>query len=156
MKLSTKGRYGVKAMLDLALHSKEGHVSLKSIAERQELSENYLEQLFAGLKKAGLVRSLRGAQGGYTLSADSSDITIGAILRALEGSLAPVDCAHKDGGGGCCKADECVTKFLWDKISDSINSVVDSMTLKDLIDEHDKIKGANILNLNILDSEKIT
>lgn len=144
MKLSTKGRYGVKAMLDLALHSDEGHVSLKSIAERQELSENYLEQLFAALKKAGLVNSLRGAQGGYSLTAESSAISIGSILRALEGSLAPVDCAHKD-GGGCCRADECVTKVLWDKISASINSVVDSMTLKDLVEEHDKIKKANVL-----------
>lgn len=144
MKLSTKGRYGVKAMLDLALHSDESHVSLKSIAERQELSENYLEQLFAGLKKAGLVKSLRGAQGGYSLAAEPSAITIGSILRALEGSLAPVDCAQKD-GGGCCRADECVTKVLWDRISASINSVVDSMTLKDLIEEHDKIKKANVL-----------
>lgn len=131
-------------MLDLALHSDEGHVSLKSIAERQELSENYLEQLFAALKKAGLVKSLRGAQGGYSLATESSAITIGSILRALEGSLAPVDCAQKD-GGSCCRADECVTKFLWDKISASINSVVDSMTLKDLVEEHDRIKKANVL-----------
>lgn len=146
MKLSTKGRYGVKAMLDLALNSEEGHVSLKSIAERQGLSENYLEQLFAALKKAKLVNSLRGAQGGYSLAADPSAISIGDILRALEGSLAPVDCAHKDGGEGCCKADECVTKFIWDKISDSINNVVDSMTLKDLIVEHDRITHANIFS----------
>ena len=143
MKLSTKGRYGVKAMLDLALHSEEGHVSLKSIAERQGLSENYLEQLFAALKKAKLINSLRGAQGGYSLAAEPTAISIGAILRALEGSLAPVDCAHKDGGEGCCKADECVTKFIWDKISESINNVVDSMTLNDLIQEHDKIAHAN-------------
>lgn len=142
MKLSTKGRYGVKAMLDLAIHSEEGHVSLKSIADRQDLSENYLEQLFASLKKAGLVKSMRGAQGGYALAADTSAISIGAILRALEGSLAPVECSQMD-GIGCCRADECVTKVVWDKINDSINSVVDHMSLQDLVEEHNKIKAAH-------------
>lgn len=144
MKLSTKGRYGVKAMLDLALHANEGHISLKSIAERQSLSENYLEQLFASLKKAGLVKSLRGSQGGYSLAAEPATITVGAILRALEGSLAPVECVVEE-GEGCCRAEECVTKYVWEKIRDSINSVVDSITLLDLVDQHEKIRSNNNL-----------
>ena len=85
MKLSTKGRYGVKAMVDLAIHNSEGQIALKSIAERQEISENYLEQLFATLRKAGLVKSTRGAQGGYVLADKPEKITVGTILRALEG-----------------------------------------------------------------------
>lgn len=135
MKLSTKGRYGLKAMLDLAVHSCEGQVSLKSIAERQEISENYLEQIFAVLKKAGLVKSIRGSQGGYILSQSADKITVGSVLRALEGSLAPVDCVLEDDPSECKRAELCVTRIIWEKIRDSINEVVDSITLKDLVDE---------------------
>lgn len=135
MKLSTKGRYGLKAMLDLAVHSCEGQVSLKSIAERQEISENYLEQIFAVLKKAGLVKSIRGSQGGYILSQSADKITVGSVLRALEGSLAPVDCVLEDDPSECKRAELCVTRIIWEKIRDSINEVVDSITLKDLLDE---------------------
>jgi len=138
MKLSTKGRYGLKAMLDLAVHSQEGHVSLKSIAERQEISDNYLEQIFAILKKAGLVKSVRGSQGGYTLSQDADKITVGMVLRALEGSLAPVDCVLEDEPAECKRSETCVTRIIWEKIRDSINGVIDSITLQDLIDEYSK------------------
>jgi Rrf2 family cysteine metabolism transcriptional repressor len=138
MKLSTKGRYGVKSMLDLALHNGEGPIALKSIAERQEISENYLEQLFATLKKAGYVNSIRGAQGGYILAHRPQNITIGAILRALEGSLAPVDCVVEDEPNKCLKSDRCVTKMVWEKIRDKVNEAVDSITLADLVDEYKK------------------
>jgi len=138
MKLSTKGRYGVKSMLDLALHDGEGPVALKSIAERQEISENYLEQLFASLKKAGHVNSVRGAQGGYMLAHSPENITIGSILRALEGSLAPVDCVMEDEPNKCSKSDKCVTKIVWEKIRDKVNEAVDSITLADLIEEYKK------------------
>ncbi len=140
MKLTTKGRYGVKAMIDLALQGSEEPVSLKSIAERQNLSENYLEQLFAVLKKSGLVKSVRGAQGGYLLAGNPADITIGSILRSLEGSLAPVDCVLEEDPVKCDKSDSCITKFVWEKIRDSVNSVVDSITLADLIAEYKKAK----------------
>lgn len=139
MKLSTKGRYGVKAMLDLALHSIEGQISLKSIAERQEISENYLEQLFAVLRKAGLVKSIRGSQGGYMLADAPENITVGAILRALEGSLAPVDCVTEDHSEKCNRAEACVTRIVWEKIRDGVNSVVDSISLMDLMDEYKKL-----------------
>lgn len=128
MWLSTKGRYGLKAMLDLALHNGEGPVALKSIAERQNLPENYLEQLFATLKKAGHITSVRGAQGGYLLSKDPDSITIGSILRSLEGSLAPVDCVVEDSSPKCDRFDNCVTKIVWEKIRDSVNEAVDSIT----------------------------
>ncbi len=138
MKLSTKGRYGVKAMLDLSIHNSEGQISLKSIAERQGISENYLEQLFSALRKAGLVKSIRGAQGGYILSQDAGSITVGAILRALEGSLAPVDCVIENDPAYCSRSYGCVTKIIWTKIRDSINEVVDSITLEDLMEEYRK------------------
>lgn len=138
MWLSTKGRYGLKAMLDLALHNGEGPVALKSIAERQNLPENYLEQLFATLKKAGHITSVRGAQGGYLLSKDPDSITIGSILRSLEGSLAPVDCVVEDSSPKCDRFDNCVTKIVWEKIRDSVNEAVDSITLGDLVKESNK------------------
>ena len=136
MKVSTKGRYGIKAMLDLAIHGTDGHIALKNIAERQQISGHYLEQLIASLRKAGLVKSIRGAQGGYALAQDPSEITVGQILRALEGSLAPVDCVVEDEPYECKKAEKCVTRKLWEKIRDSINDVVDSTSLQDLVDEH--------------------
>jgi Rrf2 family cysteine metabolism transcriptional repressor len=139
MKLSTKGRYGVKAMLDLAVHSSEGHIPLKSIAERQNISENYLEQLFALLRKEGIVKSIRGAQGGYMLAHDPQEITVGSILRALEGSLAPVDCVTENDPAHCDRAERCVTKSIWTKIRDKVNEVVDSITLKDLMEEYRKL-----------------
>ena len=135
MKLSTKGRYGVKAMVDLAIHNSEGQIALKNIAERQEISENYLEQLFAILRKAGLVKSTRGAQGGYILADKPENISVGTILRALEGSLAPVDCVSED-PVKCGRSQICVTKFIWEKIRDSVNDVVDSITLKDLVEDY--------------------
>ena len=96
MKLSTKGRYGLRAMIDLARYSEKEPVSIGSVAARQEISERYLEQLVALLKKAGLVKSIRGASGGYVLAKKPSEISVGDILRALEGSLEPVKCAAFD------------------------------------------------------------
>jgi len=93
------------------------------------LPENYLEQLFATLKKAGHITSVRGAQGGYLLSKDPDSITIGSILRSLEGSLAPVDCVVEDSSPKCDRFDNCVTKIVWEKIRDSVNEAVDSITL---------------------------
>jgi len=146
MKLSTRGRYGVKAMLDIAVHSSEGQVSLKSIAERQDISENYLEQLFASLRKNGLVKSVRGAQGGYYLASSPENITIGEILRALEGSLAPVDCVLEESPHNCSKADKCVTRLIWEKMRDKINEAVDSISLFDLVKEYKKMnKGDNYM-----------
>ena len=100
MKLSTKGRYGLRELIDLAQYSGDAPVSITSISARQDISERYLEQLMSMLKKAGLVSSVRGAGGGYVLAKDIKEISVGDVLRALEGSLEPVDCAGLDPGGG--------------------------------------------------------
>ena len=146
MKLSTKGRYGLQAMVDLGIHAQDKHVSLKSIAERLNLSENYLEQLIALLKKSKLVGSVRGAQGGYFLTKPPTEITIGDILRALEGSLAPTDCTCESGQHKCDRNGKCVTQSVWEKIRDGINSVVDNITLQELIEDY-KIIGNHSCNL---------
>ena len=131
MKISTKGRYGLRAVLDIAMHDEAASVS--SIAARQFISENYLERLIAMLKKAGIVNSLRGAQGGYVLAKPAEEISVGEVLRALEGDLNPVDCAEIDGSGEFCEgADTCVAKFVWKRISDSINQAVDNLMIAEL------------------------
>ena len=135
MKLSTKGRYGLRAMIDLARYSEEDPVSINSIAARQGISERYLEQLMGLLRKAGLVRSIRGASGGYVLTRSSGEISVGDVLRALEGSLEPVKCAAFYSEEGCRAADGCVTKYVWQKINDSINETVDKMMLDELVRE---------------------
>lgn len=139
MRLSTKGRYGVKAMFELALSYGEGPVALNSIAEKQNISIHYLEQLFASLRKAELVKSIRGAQGGYLLARKPQDITIGDIIRTLEGPLALSDCIIEEDGNECEKAEYCVTRTVWEKIRDSINDAIDSITLQDMIEDHKKI-----------------
>lgn len=138
LKLSTKGRYGLKAMFDLAQHFGEGPISLKSIAERQEISEHYLEQLISGLRKAGLVKSVRGAQGGYVLGREAGKIRIGDVIRVLEGPIAPVDCVAEEDPECCSKADYCVTRSVWEKVRDSIAEVLDSITLEDMVKDSEQ------------------
>lgn len=137
MKLSTKGRYGLRAMVDLAMNNGDGPVPISAIAERQALSESYLEQLMSKLKKAGLVTSVRGAQGGYTLSRGDDEISIGDILRALEGDINPVDCsAFSTAKESRCKNSSlCVSKYVWKRINDSIAQTVDAITLSSLLEE---------------------
>lgn len=138
MRLSTRGRYGLKAMYQLAMHYGEGPIPLKQIADKENLSENYLEQLVSQLRREGLLNSVRGAQGGYMLAMPPKDITVGNILRILEGNLAPADCIIED-DYECANEDNCVTKLVWIKIKDSIDQVVDSITLQDMIEESKKI-----------------
>lgn len=141
MKLSTKGRYGLRAVLDIALQDGNEAVALSQIAERQGISLNYLEQLIARLKKSGIVSSVRGAQGGYKLALPVESISVGDILRALEGDLNPVDCPEFTGvSGNCNNADLCVTKYVWKRISDSINSAVDGIMLSELVEESRKVQ----------------
>lgn len=137
MKLSTKGRYGVAAMYDLAMHYGQGPISLKSVAERQDISEHYLEQLMGTLRKSGFVKSVRGAQGGYTLARDPAKITVGDIIKIMEGPIAPVDCLLTESNDNdyCERATFCVTRGVWAKVRDSINTVLDSISLADLCQE---------------------
>jgi Rrf2 family protein len=140
MKLSTKGRYGVKAMVDLAIHYGEEPISIKSISERQNISEYYLEQLFASLRKVNIIKSIRGAQGGYVLSRAPKDITVAEIMDVLEGPVEISDCVDE---GTCTNVDCCATRLLWVRIRDSINSVMKSTTLQDMVDDYNNMKNIN-------------
>lgn len=133
MKISTKGRYGLRLMTDLAVYYDQGLIPLKEIAARQEISEKYLEQIMMQLNRSGLVRSVRGAQGGYRLAKPPEDITAGAVLRVLEGSLCPVDCV--DGTAACPRVARCATVGLWSRLKEAVESVVDHTTLADLAEE---------------------
>ena len=133
MKISTKGRYALRLMIDLATNDDGNLIRIKDVAERQNISDKYLEQIISALNKAGFVRSVRGPQGGYSLKKKPEDYTVGMILRLTEGSLAPVACVEED-ETDCERQGGCVTYLLWRKISDAINGVVDTITLKDLID----------------------
>lgn len=137
MKLSTKGKYGLRAMIDLAQYSEQETVSISSISLRQGISESYLEQLVAKLRKAGLVRSIRGAQGGYQLAKPSKEISVGDILRALEGNIEAVDCKAFN-EQGCDGADLCVAKYVWQRINESIARTVDEIKLNQLVEESKK------------------
>ena len=131
MKISTRGRYALRLMLDLALHDTGEYVSLRDISARQEISVKYLEQIVTALGRAGLVRSVRGPQGGYRLAKAPADYTAGDILRTIEGSLAPVACLD-DAPNACPRAGECATLVLWERLFRAINETVDGMTLADL------------------------
>ena len=132
MKISTKGRYALRLMLDLASNDSGTPIRLKDVAKRQGISEKYLEQIISILNNAGFVRSVRGPQGGYSLSRTPADYTVGMILRLTEGSLCPVDCAAEE-NGSCDREDTCVTRMLWKKLDDAISSVVDHVSLEELL-----------------------
>lgn len=133
MKISTKGRYALRLMLDLANNHQYGYTPVKEISLRQDISDKYLEQIISRLSKAGLVISARGAQGGYKLAKAPADCTVGEILRVLEGDLAPVACAASDNPASCPRIDDCVTTEVWRRIGDAVNNVVDGLTLADLL-----------------------
>ena len=135
MKISTRGRYAVRVMLDLALHNTGEYIKVKDIARRQDISEKYLEQIISILNKAGFVRSVRGAQGGYQIADDPKKYTIGMVLRLTEGSLSPVACLDTT-PNQCERCDTCETLEVWKRLSDAINNVVDDVTIQDLVDRH--------------------
>ena len=142
LKISTKGRYGLRAVIDIAQYSEIEPVSINSIAVRQGISEGYLEQLMIPLKKAGIIKSIRGAGGGYILARDTEEISVGDVLRALEGSLKPVDCAAFSQEESCEAAGGCVTKYVWQRINDSINQTVNEISLKQLVEESKTVQTA--------------
>ncbi|MBP7331785.1 MAG: Rrf2 family transcriptional regulator [Firmicutes bacterium] len=133
MRFSTRSRYGLRAMLELAFnYEKKEPTPLFQIAEKQLISEGYLEHMMTVLRKGGLVRSVRGAQGGYLLMRDPARITAGEIIRCLEGPLGPTGCVSEEDPENCIRADFCVTKHLWEKVREATASVLDSVTLADL------------------------
>ena len=133
MKISTKGRYAVRVMLDLALNNTGECIKVKDIASRQGISEKYLEQIIAVLNRAGYVNSVRGAQGGYRIAKDPSEYTVGMILRLTEGSMAPVACLD-EGAPECDRCDTCETLEVWKELYAAINNVIDNVTIADLVE----------------------
>lgn len=133
MKISTKGRYALRLMLDLAMHDDGRCIPIKEIAARQSISDKYLEQIISVLSRAGYVKSVRGAGGGYKLAHPVKSYTVGMILRLTEGSLAPVACLD-DNVNTCQRKNQCATLMVWEKLYEAINGVVDSITLEDLVE----------------------
>lgn len=134
MKISTRGRYALRLMLDLAMQETEEYIPIRSIAERQEISDKYLEQIITALSRAGYVKSIRGAQGGYKLTRPAGEYTVGMILRLIEGDLVPVACMGDD-PNQCPRCQQCATLEVWEQLSDAINGVVDHITLADLVEK---------------------
>ncbi len=132
MKLSTRSRYAVRAMLDLALHESEEPVPRADIARRQGISADYIAHLFRQLEQAGLVRSRKGPAGGYLLGKDPARITVGEIIRAVEGPVALVSCVEKNGHLACARAEDCVARQLWRKVSLTLAETLNGVTLQDL------------------------
>ena len=139
VKLSTKGRYGLRALIDLAQYGEQEAVSIQSISARQQISDSYLEQLVRKLKKAGLVTSVRGAQGGYRLARPAEEISVGDVLRALEGSIEAVSCQEGE-NPSCVGKDLCVARFVWQKVNKSIQETVDSIMISQLVEESRRIQ----------------
>ena len=133
MKLSTKGRYSIRALIDLALHPDEGPILVRDIAKRQRISERYLEQLFIPLRVAGLVRGIQGAHGGFILIKPPAEIRLSEIIRATEGSMAPVDCV--DAPLLCSQSSACQTRYVGAKLKRAIDKVLESTTLQDLVEK---------------------
>lgn len=138
MIISTKGRYGLRAMFELAKAYGEGPQSIKNISTAQSLSEQYLEQIFHKLKGAGLVKSVRGAGGGYKLAADPGDISVGNVLVALEGELVPAECVGDD-ATRCENEPVCTTHIIWQRIYEGFTGVVNSITLRDMVDDYNRM-----------------
>ena len=135
MKISTRGRYALRMMLDMALSDSDKPVRVKEIAERQEISEKYMEQIMSVLNKAGFVRSVRGPQGGYFLTKKPEEYTVGMILRLTEGSLSPVDCLE-EGAPECQRADGCLTLPVWAELEHIVSTYLDSVTIAQVVNRN--------------------
>lgn len=138
MKLSTKGRYGLRSMIDLAANSKGEYLPLHTIADRQGISERYLEQVFSALKKAGIVKSIKGAQGGYALARETNEITVKDILSVLEGDISVVENIDQDNQDLLRK---CIKENVWDKMNEAIDEVISNMYLEDLVKKYREVNG---------------
>ncbi|MDE6788398.1 MAG: Rrf2 family transcriptional regulator [Ruminococcus sp.] len=138
MKISTKGRYALRMIVELAMHSEESFVSLKDIAESQNISKKYLEQIVPMLNSSGILRTNRGNKGGYMLARRADELTIGDILRATEGTLAPVACLEFE-PNTCTRASECSTLFVWEGLYKAVSDYLDSITVQDIIDRKSDI-----------------
>lgn len=132
MRISTRGRYALRAMVDLTQHADEEPVLRRDIAERQNISADYVAQLFRELRTAGLVKGVKGPGGGYTLARDPATISAGDIIRAVEGPIAVTNCVIPDGGFDCSQVEECTTRKVWQRVSQAMEQVLDEITLEGL------------------------
>ena len=144
MKISTKGRYALRLMLDIAMNSTVNPVPLKDTAERQSISVKYLEQIISALVRVGYVKSIRGPQGGYRLAKAPADYTVGMIWRQVEGSMVPVACLE-EGGMDCTRQGECVTLRIWKELDEAIRGVLEKYTLEDLIGWQEELGGNYVI-----------
>ncbi len=142
MKISTKGRYALRMLIDLAMHQEDGFISLKDISDRQGISKKYLEQIVPMLNKSGILRTNRGNRGGYMLAASPAECSVGDVLRATEGNLAPVTCLEHD-ENDCPRAGFCNTLFVWQGLSRAVNDYLNSVTLQDILDRSAESGGDN-------------
>ena len=140
MKISTKGRYALRMLIELAVHSQGEYMSLKEISEHQNISKKYLEQIVPMLNKSGLLRTNRGNKGGYILAKEPNECTVGDVLRATEGSLAPVTCLEYE-VNDCPRAGSCATLFVWEGLAKTVTDYLDSITLQDIIDRRIENSG---------------
>lgn len=139
MKLTTRGHYGLMALAHLAIKFDQGPIPLRVIASSENIPEQYLEQLFVDLRRAKLIVSIRGAKGGYKLARRPSEVRVGEAIRVLEGPIAPVDCL-KDHEPDCCdKTSHCATKMVWERLKDSMVTVLDDLTLEDIVNQELKL-----------------
>ncbi len=140
MKISTKGRYALRMLADLAVNQSKGYVSLKDIAERQNISKKYLEQIVPLLNKSGIIKANRGNKGGYMIAGKASDLTVGTVLRATEGSLAPVACLEYE-PNECERINECTTIDIWKGLYKLISEYLDGITIQDIVDKSKSLNG---------------
>lgn len=147
MKISTKGRYGVRFLMDLAINGNGGNVALKEVAKRQAISQKYLWQIVTPLKKEGLIRASPGPHGGYTLTREPATVTLRDILTALEGDLFLVDCM--DEPASCTRSDSCASREVWTELQEKINRLLESTTLKDMVEKQQAINQAGAIEFYI-------
>lgn len=153
MKLSTKGRYGTRALLDIALHQGERPVQLKAIAQRQQISLHYLEHIIAPLIAAGMLRSTRGAGGGVSLGKLPEEIRLSEVIRVLEGSIAPVECV--DDPNVCPRADICVTRDIWAEMKEAMAGVLESTTLQDLVERQREKQKSDVMRVDTVTGDMV-
>lgn len=140
MKISTKGRYALRMLIDLASNHEDGYISLKDIAERQDISKKYLEQIVPMLNKSGILRTNRGNKGGYMLAKAPNELTVGDVLRATEGNLAPVSCLEYE-PNTCPRCEDCATLYIWEGLYKAVNEYLDNITIQDIIDRAINLNG---------------
>ena len=149
MNFTAKEDYGIRAVLDIALHREHAPIQAREIATRQNIPEQFLEQVLATLRRAGIIRSIRGASGGYDLARPAHQTTVGEIMRALSGAIVPIQCANDEGFGKCEAQESCSVSIFWCKLKEAILGVVDGTSIQDLIDQQSDMQRAQSFMMNI-------